>query len=78
VITDHRSGLLVTPQDSESLRVAVAEVIDDSTLRERLAGEAYKIAIRDFGVEGAADRLLLEIENTIASARTTRAFGRGQ
>jgi len=78
VITDHRSGLLVTPQDSESLRVAMAEVIDDSTLRERLAGEAYKIAIRDFGVEGAADRLLLEIENTIASARTTRAFGRGQ
>jgi glycosyltransferase involved in cell wall biosynthesis len=78
VITDHRSGLLVTPQDSNSLRVAMAEVIDDSDLRERLAAEAYKIAVRDFGVEGAADKLLVEIKNTIAAARTTDAFDRGR
>jgi len=77
VITDHRSGLLVAPRDCESLRVAMAEVIDDGDLRERLAEEAYKIAIRDFGVEAAADKLLLEIMNTIAAARGTRAFHRG-
>jgi glycosyltransferase involved in cell wall biosynthesis len=77
VITDHRSGLLVTPQDSQSLRVAMAEVIDDDALRERLAAEAYKIAVRDFGVEAAADKLLLEIKNTVAAARTTGALDRG-
>jgi glycosyltransferase involved in cell wall biosynthesis len=77
VITDHRSGLVVTPQDSESLRVALAEVIDDDALRERLAAEAYKIAVRDFGVEAAADKLLLEIKNTVAAARTTGALDRG-
>jgi glycosyltransferase involved in cell wall biosynthesis len=76
VITDHRSGLLVAPQDTESLRFAMAEIIDDGDLRERLAAEAYKIAVRDFGVEGAADRLLLEINKTIAAARIARAFGR--
>jgi glycosyltransferase involved in cell wall biosynthesis len=78
VITDHRSGLLVAPQDSDSLRVAMAEVIDDGDLRERLAAEAYKIAVRDFGVEGAADKLLVEIKSTIAAARATGAFDRGQ
>lgn len=77
VITDHRSGLLVAPQDSESLRIAMAEVMDDDALRERLAAEAHKIAVRDFGVEAAADKLLLEIKNTVAAARTTGALDRG-
>jgi glycosyltransferase involved in cell wall biosynthesis len=78
VITDHRSGLLVAPKSTEALRFALAEVIDDSNLRERLASEAYEIAARDFGVELAVDKVIHEIENAIAAACATHAGGRGR
>jgi glycosyltransferase involved in cell wall biosynthesis len=69
VITDRLSGLLVAPKSAESLSLALAELIDNSDLRERLASEAYQIAARDFGVEAAVDRLVYEIDATIAVAR---------
>jgi glycosyltransferase involved in cell wall biosynthesis len=72
VITDHRSGLLVAPKSPEALRSALTEVINDSNLRESLAFEAYTIAARDFGVEAAVDKLIHEIESSIAAARNVR------
>jgi glycosyltransferase involved in cell wall biosynthesis len=69
VITDRVSGLLVAPKSAESLTLALAEVIDNSDLRERLASEAYEIAARDFGVEAAVDKIVHEIDTTIAAAR---------
>jgi glycosyltransferase involved in cell wall biosynthesis len=69
VITDRCSGLLVVPRDPESLRRALAEIIDDADLRERLAAKGYEIAVREFGVEAAADTLVHEIDATIAAAR---------
>jgi glycosyltransferase involved in cell wall biosynthesis len=76
VITDHCSGLLVAPKSSEALRFALAEVIDDRNLRERLASEAYEIAARDFGVESAVDKVIHEIESSIAAAGATHARAR--
>jgi len=76
VITDRRSGLLVAPRNTESLRRALAEIIDDTELRECLASEAYQIAVRDFGVEAAVDKLVHEIGSTIAAARASRDRGR--
>jgi glycosyltransferase involved in cell wall biosynthesis len=71
VITDRLSGLLVAPRDVESLRRALAEIIEDAGLRERLAAEGYAIAVRDFGVEAAVDKLVHEIDTTIAAARAS-------
>lgn len=76
VITDRRSGLLVEPRNTESLRRALAEIIDDTDLRERLASEAYQIAARDFAVDAAVDRLVHEIDSTIATARARRVRAR--
>jgi glycosyltransferase involved in cell wall biosynthesis len=71
VITDHRSGLLVAPKSPDDLRSALTEIIDDSSLRERLASEAYEIAAREFSVEPAVEKLICEIENAIAAPGAT-------
>ncbi|MEP7245914.1 MAG: glycosyltransferase family 4 protein [Gammaproteobacteria bacterium] len=69
LIEDHRSGLLIEPHNAESLRRALAAVLDDATLRERLASEGQALATREFGVETAVDRIVGQIEGTIAAAR---------
>ena len=66
IIENRRSGLLVTPRDKIALSKALSEIIDDGKLRETLASEAYRIAIREFGVEVAVARLLQVIENVIS------------
>jgi glycosyltransferase involved in cell wall biosynthesis len=77
VITDRHSGLLVAPKDTQALRQALAEILDDGELRDRLAAEAYQIAECEFGVERAVDRLVQEIDNTIAAARVGVVAGDG-
>lgn len=76
LISHRRSGMLVEPRDAGSLARALGEVIDDRVLREALALEAYKIAARDFEVEGAVNRLVPEIERTVAAGRERRLSGR--
>jgi len=76
LITDRHSGLLVEPRDVDSLARALGEIIIDGELRERLAQEAYRIAMRDFEVEAAVNRLLPEIESTVAGGREHRLSGR--
>ena len=78
LISDRHSGLLVEPRNADSLACALAEIIDDDELRGRLACEAYAIAMRDFEVEAAVDRLLPEIEGTIVAGREHRLSGRVQ
>jgi hypothetical protein len=53
------------------LRAALTEIIDDSSLRERLASAAYEIAARDFSVEPAVEKLIREIEDSIAATGAT-------
>jgi glycosyltransferase involved in cell wall biosynthesis len=76
LITDRRSGMLVEPRNTDSLARALDEVIIDGELRESLAREAYQIALRDFEVEAAVDRLVAEIEGTIAAGHEHRLSGR--
>jgi glycosyltransferase involved in cell wall biosynthesis len=78
LICDRRSGLLVEPRNADSLAGALAEIVDDGALRARLARAGYEIAMRDFEVEAAVDRLVREIEGTIAAAREHRLSGRVQ
>jgi glycosyltransferase involved in cell wall biosynthesis len=70
VITDRLSGLLVDARDAQSLCRALLEVIDNRDLRERMAAEAYAIAVRDFGVEAAAAQLVKLIDSTVAASHT--------
>jgi glycosyltransferase involved in cell wall biosynthesis len=76
LISDRRSGMLVEPRNADSLAGALGEVIIDGELRERLARESYRIAMRDFEVEAAVDRLIGEIEGTILAGRERRLSGR--
>jgi glycosyltransferase involved in cell wall biosynthesis len=76
LITDRRSGMLVEPRNVDSLTRALDEVIADGGLRDRLAREAYQIAMRDFEVETAVGRLVQLIEDTIAGGREQRLSGR--
>ena len=75
LITDRLSGLVVEPRNADLLADALGEIIDDGDLRERLAREGYRIAMRDFEVESAVNRLVAEIEGTIAAGRERRLSG---
>jgi glycosyltransferase involved in cell wall biosynthesis len=76
LITDRSSGMLVEPRNVDSLARALDEVIVDGELRENLAREAYQIAMHDFEVESAVNRLVEEIEDTIVAGREHRLSGR--
>jgi glycosyltransferase involved in cell wall biosynthesis len=76
LITDRRSGMLTEPRNADSLTSALDTVIVDGDLRESLAREAYRIAMRDFEIEAAVNRLVREIEVTIAAGREHRLSGR--
>jgi glycosyltransferase involved in cell wall biosynthesis len=75
LITDHRSGLLVEPRNVESLAAALGEIIDNPDLRASLGAQAYRIATQDFEVESAVERLMGEIESTVAAGRERRLSG---
>jgi len=66
IIDDHRSGLLVPPRDAQALAAALAEIVADDALRDRLADEAYTIAKREFAPESAVDRIVALIDSVIA------------
>ena len=75
LITDRVSGLVVEPRNADLLANALGEIIDDGELRERLAWEGYRIAMQDFEVESAVNRLVAEIEGTIVAGRERRLSG---
>lgn len=61
VVTHEREALLVPPRNAELLRVALARVIDDAALRERLADSAFAMAAKNFGVESAVGLMVREL-----------------
>jgi glycosyltransferase involved in cell wall biosynthesis len=75
LITDRQSGLLVEPRNADALAHALGEIIVNDELRESVAREGYGIAMRDFEVEAAVNRLVTEIEGTIAAGRERRLSG---
>jgi glycosyltransferase involved in cell wall biosynthesis len=78
LITDRRSGLLVEPRNADSLAGALGEIIADGELRQTLAREAYRIAKREFEVEAAVNRLVMEIEGTVREGHEHRLSGRAR
>jgi glycosyltransferase involved in cell wall biosynthesis len=50
-------GLLVTPSDAEALAASVARLIDDPSLRARIAAAARRRVEADFNLERNAARL---------------------
>lgn len=57
VVIDGREALLIPPKDVPSLQAALAKVIDDPALRQRLAESGFSLAEKQWGVEPAVDRL---------------------
>jgi glycosyltransferase involved in cell wall biosynthesis len=55
VITDGRDGLLVEPEDPESLARAISRLLDDPCLRSNI-GEAAAARSAEFDLAGAMDR----------------------
>ena len=78
LITDGQSGRLVPPRDADSLTRALAETIADGAARERMAHAGRAIAAREFGVEDAVARLMLEIGSAVGAGRARRLSGRTQ
>jgi glycosyltransferase involved in cell wall biosynthesis len=78
LITDGQSGRLVPPRDPDLLTRALAETIADGAARERMARAGRAIAARDFGVEDAVGRLMLEIGSAVEAGRARRLSGRTQ
>jgi len=58
LIEDEREGLLVPPGDSQALADALARLLDDVTLRRRLAVAARVKIVREFDAAGQASKLL--------------------
>lgn len=56
VITDGENGILVEPNDSNALSMALDRILRDSTLRERLKCQARKTAVQKFGLEAMVDQ----------------------
>jgi glycosyltransferase involved in cell wall biosynthesis len=58
LIEDEREGLLVPPRDSQALAAALGRLLDDKTLRRRLAAAARAKIVREFDAAGQANKLL--------------------
>jgi len=58
LIEDEREGLLVPPRDSQALAAALGRLLDDKTLRRRLAVAARAKIVREFDAAGQANKLL--------------------
>ena len=76
LIDDRRSGILVEPRNADALARALNAILADGEFRDRLAHEVYRTALREFEIEAAVDRLVREIEGTIAAGREGRLSGR--
>lgn len=63
MITDEETGLFVQPKDTETLRMSLSRLLDDSDLCRRLGGNARKKVESEFSIEDNIVRLLGIYEN---------------
>ena len=66
LVEDGRSGVLVPPDDVDSLVKALRKVLDDRDLRERLGGEARQRVLAEFDVDVVWRRLDVLYREAIA------------
>lgn len=71
-VSDGQTGLLVPCEDPEALAAAVAQLLDDSVLFERLAREGRESALRQF----ATDRYRVRVQQIVADVRHMRSRAR--
>lgn len=75
-IIDGETGLLVPPRDAPALEAALARLLDDDALRERLGAAARERAVNVFGA-GRINALLLAEYDALAARRRQAAAGSG-
>jgi glycosyltransferase involved in cell wall biosynthesis len=63
VVIDGMHALLIPPRDVGALEEALARVIDDCSLRSRLADAGHVLAEKRFDVERAVDQLVNALVN---------------
>jgi glycosyltransferase involved in cell wall biosynthesis len=64
-LIDGVNGLLHEPRSSQSLAAALARMLDDAVLRERLAGAGRQTVTEQFELGGLLDRYAQLIESTV-------------
>jgi glycosyltransferase involved in cell wall biosynthesis len=67
-VTHDEDALLVPPKDVEALAAALARVITDAALRERLGRAGHAIARTVFSADAASEKLTREIQNLTGRA----------
>jgi glycosyltransferase involved in cell wall biosynthesis len=76
VVSHGRSAMLAQPRNPDSLAVALATVLDDAELRQRIAAEGFSIARREFEVEQAVERIVQLVRDVMGGAGERHASGR--
>ena len=72
-IVSGENGRLVQPEDSQALRLALAELLDDHALRARLGAAARQTVLERFQLRDCAARLAAWIEGSTSPPVSTRA-----
>jgi glycosyltransferase involved in cell wall biosynthesis len=62
IVTDGKTGVMVAPQDSEALRVAIESLLRDPVRRAALGERAREIAVERFGESLMVDRMIALFE----------------
>ena len=57
VVIDQETGLLVEPQDSEALALAISKLLKDAELCNRIAVNARKMVLEKFDYDAQVSRL---------------------
>ena len=68
-VSNKEEALLIPPRDVPALRSALASVIEDAGLRQRLGSAAFSLAEREFGVEQAVDRILAAVATATSRSK---------
>ena len=78
LVRDGDTGLLVPPRDVRALAAALAQVLEDEALAQRLARRGRELVERSFNLASEAERLGDLIAASIAAGPGTAAPGRGR
>jgi glycosyltransferase involved in cell wall biosynthesis len=78
VIEPEVSGIMIPPGDVEALAGALARVIDDAGLRQRLGAEARRRFLEKFDVSAYAERLTQLHASLLVDPRNVGAIRREQ